>query len=241
MKRQKVMRKSVWICMLCMQFAYAVPGGVPQNDVPPGPVSDADFCRNGLFPREQESLDLGVIQGREAEKVHFFEDLDGCPSSGAQCMRPSYVVPGDEVLVGKRTAEWACVWYQGRKREFVSWIPKKNVVLRPAPPIHPVSDWVGVWGSGPDKIRISVSKPKGELQIRSRLRWEGGTTPGGEAIAHYGGMTGTLEVHGSRGSAAEGDCQVTLARIGKYLVADDNGACGGVNVRHTGMYFRLPK
>jgi hypothetical protein len=115
------------------------------------------------------------------------------------------------------------------------------VRFHPAPPIHPIADWVGVWVDGPEKIWISLLKPKGGLQLRSRLRWDGGISPDGEASANYGGITGRLDVHGSSASAVEGDCQVRLARIGKYLVADDNGACGGMNVRHTGMYFRLPK
>lgn len=150
----KVTRKFVWVCMLYMQLGYAVAGDANQNAASQGaarPPSDADFCRNGLFPREQDSLSLGVIQGQKTEKVHFFDDVDGCPSNGAKCMRPTYLVPGDEILVGKNTADWACVWYQGRKHEFVSWVPKKNVRLRPASPNYPVTDWVGVWADGPEK------------------------------------------------------------------------------------------
>jgi hypothetical protein len=101
------MKKTLWVCMLYMQLAYAAAGQLNQDNasqIAVRALSDADFCRNGLFPREQESLSLGVVQGQKAEKVHFFGDFDGCPSNGAQCRHSTYLVPGDEVLVGKTTA-----------------------------------------------------------------------------------------------------------------------------------------
>ena len=222
------MRTLLRMCLLLMPLACQAQAE----------VSDADFCRNGLFPREQEHLSLGIVQGRPGEKVHFLDDMEGCPSKGAVCMRAAYLVPGNEILVGKRTADWACVWYQGRQHEFVSWVPRKNVALLPAPPLHPVRDWVGLWSNGLSTIRLAPSKVGGKLQISSRLRWNGGVDPAGERRMNFGGMTGTVDVQGARATGAEGDCQVTLTRIGKYLLADDNGDCGGMNVRHTGMYFR---
>lgn len=204
-------------------------------------VTDADFCRNGGFPREQEQLSLGVVQGRPGEKIHFFDDLDGCPARGAMCMRAAYLVPGDQVLVGKRSADWACVWYQGRKHESVSWVPARNIALLPAPPLDPVRDWVGTWSDGLSTIRISAPKAGGKLQISSRLRWDGGVGPDGERRMNFGGMQAAIEVQGAKASASDSNnCQVALTRIGRYLVADDNGECGGMNVRHTGMYFRRP-
>ncbi len=202
-------------------------------------VSDADYCRNGLFPREQEQLSLGVVQGKAGEKVHFFDDMDGCPSKGSMCMRPAYLVPGDHILVGKRIADWACVRYERRKRESVSWIPLKNVTLLPAPPLHPVRDWVGLWSNGLSTIRLSPAKTgAGQLQMASSLRWNGGVGPDGERRMNHGGMTGSVDVQGAKATAAERDCEVALTRIGDYLVADDNGNCGGLNVRHTGVYSR---
>jgi len=214
------MRTLLPICLLCLPLLAAA-------------ADAADFCRNGLFPREQAQLDLGVIQGRANEPVHFYDDNDGCPAKGAACRRPSYLVPGDAVVVGKRSADYACVWYQGRKHESVSWVPLKHVALRPARPLDRAGDWTGLWGDGGSTIRIAPAGKGGELSIISKLRWEGG-----EGRANFGGMTGVLKLEGAEGSAAEGECRVALSRIGDYLVADDNGACGGINVRHTGMYRR---
>lgn len=202
-------------------------------------VSDVEFCRNGGFPGEQDSMSLGVIQGQKYEKVHFFEGYDGCPSKGAACRRPAYLVPGDEVLVNKRTAGFACVWYQGRKRASVGWVPANKVALLPPPPLDPARDWLGTWSDGVGTIRIWPASGAGRMQIASRLRWDGGTGPNGEPRANFGGMHGVLEVQGARASAAEGTCQVVLTRIGRYLVANDDGVCSGINVRHTGVYSRI--
>ncbi|MCA1855250.1 hypothetical protein LE190_04835 [Massilia oculi] len=208
--------------------------------------ADAAYCRNGLFPREQEQLDRGVVTGQPGEKIHFFSDLDGCPTRGAQCRRPAYLVPGDAVLVGKRNAGWACVWHQGRNQETVSWIPLRSLALLPAMPVDPVRGWTGLWSDGSGSIRITLAAPgktpeQGQsLVLASRLRWDGGSGLDGEPRAHFGGMRAPLRVEpaGRRASAAQDGCEVRLVRVGKALVADDNGACGGLNVRHTGVYYR---
>jgi hypothetical protein len=215
-----MMRTLLPICLLSLPLFAAAADG-------------ADFCRNGLFPSEQAQLDLGVIQGRPNERVHFYEDLDGCPARGAACRRAAYLIPGDAVVVGKRNADWACVWYQGRKHESVSWVPMRSVALRPAAPLDRPGDWTGLWSDGTSTIRITPAGRDGLLRIVSRLRWEGG-----EGRANFGGMEGVLALQGAKASAAQGECQVRLSRIGNYLVADDNGACAGMNVRHTSMYLR---
>lgn len=214
------MRILLPLCLLTLPLAAAA-------------ADDADFCRNGLFPREQAQLDLGVIQGRPGERVHFHDDLDGCPAKGAACRRAAYLIPGDAVVVGKRNADWACVWYQGRKHESVSWVPLRSVALRPAAALDRARDWTGLWSDGSSSIRIAPAGRDGRLRIVSTLRWEGG-----EGRANFGGMEGVLALQGAQATAAQDACQVALSRIGDYLVADDNGACGGMNVRHTGMYRR---
>ena len=223
-------RTLVPICMLLIPLTCAAQAH----------TSDAEMCRNGLFPRQQEGLRLGAVQGQKHEKVHLFDDFDGCPSKGAECKRAKYLVPGNAVLVGKSTADWTCVWYQGRKHEIVSWVSKKNVAVRSPVPFHPVRDWVGTWSDRVAKIHISPVKNSDHLHISSKLRWEGGNSPEGEPRANYGGIEAALTVQGSKATGAEGACQVVLTRVGKYLVADDNGACGGMNVRHTGVYLRRP-
>lgn len=103
------------------------------------------YCEESTVTRyrEQEELSLGVVQVKKAKKYIFFDDFDGCPSKG--------------------------VWYQGRKHEFVSWVPKKNIAMRPAPPLHPVRDWVGLWSDGIATIRISASNADDSLEILSKL------------------------------------------------------------------------
>lgn len=227
--------------LLWTQLGYAGAMVVAQGDVEqasPGAASDARFCRNGLFPREQADLTLGVIKAINGQKVHFYRDDEGCPSLQSQCARREYLVSGDQVLVGKHTGSWACVWYFGKKHEFVAWVPKRNVNAVQAPPFPAIDDWIGDWVYHANRIHLYMDDSSGRPAVRSELRWDGGTTSTGDTIAHYGGMRGTLDVAGARATAVEGSCKLTLARIGEFLVADDNGNCGGANVRHGGVFRR---
>lgn len=119
-------------------------------------------------------------------------------------------------------------------------MPAQNIAMQAAPPLDPVRDWAGVWSDGTNTLHISPAKAGARLRMSSELVWEGGVSPGGERRANFGGMDAALDVQGSKATASDGDCSVALTRIGKYLVADDNGSCGGMNVRHTGVYFRRP-
>jgi hypothetical protein len=228
---QEQMKKTVLAGLLWLQLA-----GVSAE-----PLSDADFCRNGLFPREQEQLSMGVIQGATAEKVHFFDDLDGCPSKGASCMRAAYLIPGDQVVVGKSTAGWACVWYQGRKHESVSWVPRKNVALLPASADRPAQGLDRHLGGRSGQDPHFPVKREGRTPVRVEFALARRDAAERRADRASGRDGGRLQVDGSKAGATDGDCQVRLTRIGSYLVADDNGACGGMNVRHTGMYLRPAK
>jgi len=113
-------------------------------------------------------------------------------------------------VVSKRTAGFACVWYQGRKHESVGWVSADKVAPLPAPPLDPVRDWLGTWSDGAGTIRITPAPGLGRMQIASTLRWDGGTGPNGEPRANFGGMHGLLEVQGAKASAAEGACRVVL-------------------------------
>ena len=40
---------------------------------------------------------------------------------------------------------------------------------------------------------------------------------------------------------ADDICKMTLRLVGEYLIADDNGECGGMNVTFDGVYRRKKK
>jgi hypothetical protein len=82
-------------------------------------------------------------------KVHFYRDDDGCPGQGEACATKPYLVAGDTVLVAQEVPGWSCVWYSGKKHEFVGWMPTKSgkaagftAQRSPNGPVNGMPKWV---------------------------------------------------------------------------------------------------
>lgn len=185
----------------------------------------------------QRDMKLAEILGETGERVHFYRGWDGCPERGAACRENSYLIPGDQAVVSQSKGEWSCVWYQGRQRQFIEWVPTNKLKLLPAPPVPNPDDWLGLWVDEPQHIRITRDSG-GQLQMDSELRWDGGLSMSGEPYSNYGGMTAPLRMAGATASAADDWCKVGMTLLGRILVVNDSGVCGGINVRHRGMYVR---
>lgn len=186
---------------------------------------------------QQRDMKLAEILGETGERVHFYRGWDGCPERGAACRENSYLIPGDQAVVSQNKGEWSCVWYQGRQRQFIEWVPTNKLKLLPAPPVPNPDDWLGLWVDEPQHIRITRDSG-GQFQMDSELRWDGGLSMSGEPYSNYGGMTAPLRMAGATASAADDWCKVGMTLLGRILVVNDSGVCGGINVRHRGMYVR---
>ena len=100
-------------------------------------------CRNGGFMSRPELVSAGRIIDAAGPRVHLYNDDEGCPEAET-CRQKAYLVPGDEVLVAQRDGAWVCVWYFGKRREYVGWLPAGTVAF--APKTTPaLEDWVGTW------------------------------------------------------------------------------------------------
>src|SRR5690349_15038075 len=67
-------------------------------------------------------------------QVHFLKsaaDDPACPAERENCVEPSYVVPGDLLLVGKSRGGFSCVSYQSaadnRQSWTVGWLPSGSL------------------------------------------------------------------------------------------------------------------
>ena len=120
-----------------------------------------------------------------------------------------------------------------------------------APPPLKITDWAGKWPRA-SEAEIEISLKDGKLAISGEAAYgardparvnSGGVNPGsidGEA-APKGNVIALGE--GYDGAAApssldQSDCKVRLRLFGRYLVAEDNLACGGHNVSFTGVYVK---
>lgn len=211
---------------------------------PPVQAIEAYSCRNGLFPAFAGQVRQAEVVADSGQRVHFRNDAAGCPEDES-CLQKAYLVDGDRLLVGNQADGWACVWYFAEKREFVGWLPARNVSSRTAP--TPSTDvWIGRWLpiAGGNSIVISRPSPTGPLFAEGEAIWYGGLNSHGERIVHVGAFAGKAQPSGDLLKIAEGDsdhdCSVTLQYVAGNLVVSDNSHCGGMNVRFDDVYREAP-
>jgi hypothetical protein len=141
--------------------------------------------------------------------------------------------PGSPVLIYANNGEWTCGYGVDRHGAAPAWFRTRD--LRPlafteAPPIEA---WYGVWRSGGDRMVISASKNAGELHLVGNAIWQGANRN-----EHFGDARGNAIPSGNRLHIVDGGCVIDLTLAGKYILADDNQGCGGMNVRFSGIWKR---
>lgn len=174
-------------------------------------------------------------------RVHFVDDAKltvGCPSEGPACRSSAYLTPGDVVLMGRIEGTYACAAFVGSRGETtVGWLPR--AALLPSPRTEP-ADWAGQW-MGEQRITISPSRD-GAMAVSGEAtggrdhigQVAGEARPQGSVLAFTMGEDRTLAYE----KGDEDDCRIRLWRRGPYLLARDNGGCGGASVSFSGFYRR---
>lgn len=156
----------------------------------------------------------------------------GCARDGSGCLS-EHLTPGTPVVVTFSDGDWTCGYDPSPV-----WI--RSADLRP---IHfdlnpPLKAWVGMWKGGEDRVVIGFSKDSGKLSLAGTAHWHGA-----QGVVHDGEFRGEVEPDGNHLDYREGRppdwrCVVDLTLFGKYIVADDNQRCGGMNVRFMGIWQR---
>jgi hypothetical protein len=192
----------------------------------------ANWCRNGLFPSDEAEFKLATVSGTKGTKLHFFNDDDGCPSADAKCRMKSYLITGNQLLVGRRYGSWICSWYQPLKgSETVGWLPVDSLVISDRPASPALEKWLGQWKYGDQSLNIRRDRKAGFLMVQGDAIWRGS----GDNV-HEGSVAGRSLPQGNELIVTEEACRVTLKLVGDYIVASDNSECGGMNVRFNGVY-----
>jgi hypothetical protein len=203
-------------------------------------AADDLYCRNGGFPSEQDTFALGKVIG--SGHLDLLSDMHGCPSEGQQCNGFGYVLPGDVVITGRKHGAYVCVLYPNRFGGSAGWVEQSRLAPE-AFDSHPaLKNWVGRWKDGDDQMSISLSQ--GQLQAKGDAYWPSANpsqedAPGGPNI---GSLEASAAPTGNRVQFSEGNdatsCHVTAILLGSWMLVDDNGNCGGMNVRFSGIYQR---
>jgi hypothetical protein len=162
-----------------------------------------------------------------------------CPSQSDSCRKGSYLVAGDLVLVGKTRGDFTCVAYQSplaaKQNWIVGWLP--SATLRPvAPTPSPnAADWTGDWRHPGGHIEITDGGGKLSVQGGMTVPTPAGDYQNGEFQAQV--APGNILAFVDEGGYGD-NCRVRMRRVGPWLLAEDNGGCGGAGVTFTGLYRR---
>ena len=192
-------------------------------------------CRNGFFPASEE-IHLAHIKIAPNARSYFYDDGEKCPYQSS-CKQKAYIINGDELLVAQQQDGWSCVWYQGKRHEFVGWMKSKNIVLDSTPPAT-LQSWIGEWRYYNSDSFIEISKFKNQqLKISGEAIWHGAYNN-----THSGYIDGIAKPSGNQLTLIDNkedfSCRATMRLIGKYLAVYDNHECGGMNVNFDNIYLK---
>jgi hypothetical protein len=204
----------------------------------------------GVTLSANEELALGRVT--TTPRVNFLANpaqTPGCPSAESACRLKAFLVPGDDVLIVARDGPSVCATFKSpRGAETNGWLPRAALSL-PTPKPASAQAWVGKWRRD-GEAEIDLRSHDDEVEASGQASW-GGSDPQRvrEGAVHTGEISGKgeprdgiLTIGYADGSAPPppngSDCAARLRLLGRYLVVEDNGACGGVNVSFTGVYVR---
>jgi hypothetical protein len=218
--------------------------------------ADAVDCNGFREIEPGAGISLGVIKSG-ARRVHFLKNASeqkSCPGSSPECHEKDFVRPGDRIIASIAEGEFLCADHvnsRGVRRS--GWLPRAAINLLPER-TPPRVGWVGQWTGGPEQaITIAPTPRAGEFRFKGEASFgafesgrpnreaivstgelEGRAKPSGNFVAFTTGNDGTLPYD----QGDEYDCRVKMRRLGPFLLVEDNGRCGGINVSFSGMYLR---
>jgi hypothetical protein len=194
-------------------------------------------CRNGVFTQDPHFV-LATVSGME-RRAYFHEDAEGCPWQGEACASRAYVISGDTVILSKIRNGYACAFYPSKGGGTAGWLPSLQLSLRPADTRADPARWLGKWSSEGNP-QLTFSNRFSKLTVTGKAYWPGPAGTHNWPSIHEGEIDGPVEITGRVGHYGEDEnlCQVRFTLLGDYLLAHDNGNCGGANVSFSAVYTR---
>jgi hypothetical protein len=171
-------------------------------------------------------------------RVYFYADAKQCPANQpCPSRQKSFLVNGDVVFAGPSNNGFRCAYYGSAKGKIIAgFIPIEN--LDPLKEDDSLSSEfvTGHWKYEDDTIDIKPG-PAGKVSGEGQAYYRTDTTENDGAFSANAPLApGQKELVFKESDTS---CVVKLRRRGPYLVASDNGNCGGMNVSFEGIYTRL--
>lgn len=206
--------RTIFICSLALLF--------PMNI-----TANSDFCSDMDVTIDNVTSGQTKVGANEHLCLNKILDLD----KASNCNQP--LRSGVSGLELKRKDAWVCVAVPGKGPLEVKtgWLPvshwKNDAKTAPPKP----QAWAGVWQN--DRARLNINVIDNRVNIDGHAIWTGSLS------SHFGDLSFEGVPDGDR-LAIQEECQATMRRIGKYIIAKDNHKCGGMNVTFSGVYRFRP-
>lgn len=177
-----------------------------------------------------------LVQVRPGPKRYFTGDQYEGPGKP----RAAYVVAGDRLVAGEVRGRFRLVSFvpAGGGRHTTGWIESAALVKVTAPASR-LDAWFGYWTGWYADITLARGKQPGILKA------SGEATYGmhdkdrvARGAINFGDFDGEGKPSGDLITIVSDGCEVALRLLGPYLLAVDNGNCGGLNVSFSGVYRR---
>jgi hypothetical protein len=243
MRREQGMRANIILLALGALLVATQASAYDAND--PANCVGADW---------DEAHPLAVARVTAKPRVNFvkspYDDdfkADTCPAATEACRKKSYLVTGDLVLAARTRDGFTCVAFPspaGKKPIWTNgWLPS-SALTPVAPMAQPsLSEWLGTWDQPHAGIEIKQGGIGGRLHIEGIAAFQGArdvhtgdidaqVMPDGDTIAFLD--DGWLPF----ATKCDSGCRVRMHRVGRWLLVEDNGDCGGAGVTFTGLYHR---
>jgi hypothetical protein len=192
----------------------------------------SNWCRNGAFASDAKEFRAARVRGVRGARAYFYGEDDGCPAQTAKCRQKAYVVAGDALVVSRAFGDYVCAWFQpARGYETVGWLRADQLDISEPDASPTPARWLGEWTLHSNSLSISRGAKSGELRVEGSAVWHGL----GDNV-HVGEVNASAAPSGDALTLEDDICKLTLRLVGDFLVADDNGECGGVNVTFDGVY-----
>jgi len=202
-----------------------------------------------LYDSAYEKAQLFKVSAAANEpRVYFYSRPNNCKDlKSCSARRQTYLVPADVVFGGPADRGFRCAYFGSAKGTLIAgFLPDRN--LQPitgedglsagflignwqmSPGLRLAPNTIKITSAGSEKVNASG---KAYYQTAQTVN-EGSFGSDGVTV-----KPGVKEVVFREGS---GDvaCEVTVRRRGPYMVVQDNGNCGGLNVSFEGIYVKLP-
>ena len=157
-------------------------------------------------------------------------DFDGFDTKAklAEAIKSGY-----PVVVTRVEGDWTCGYLTSSKGSGQGWVQSREIRLVDFDPNPPLAAWAGTWVQDENRIRIQISKTTGKLALEGEAYWHGF----GDNV-HSGEFSGEAIPARNQLHVEDDSCKIDLALWGKYILANDNNSCGGLNVRFWGVWKR---